>query len=325
MKRRRTESPCLERHSRRLSFVVAVWLAACGADGKVPPPDLSLDGGGDPASCGPGCPADSVCVDGACQALPTSCPCPLESYCDLASNSCKVGCLEDGQCAKGRYCDTATRSCRPGCRGDAECASPDSGTAHCKAHACVTTCNTGHHLCGAVCADNGAVATCGSACTPCPTPDHATPSCDGKACGYTCSAGWADCNGQAADGCERASTPVLCYQDKDGDGFGNQAVKQTFDCGSCPTGWTAKSDVFDCYDDNKDVFPGQTQFFCKPYTASNYDYDCDGKTTLQDGQYARAGSGPCYISFPMSMRCGETRSLPICLPGNYEDFTRCCR
>ncbi|MCC7538608.1 MAG: hypothetical protein IT379_20455 [Deltaproteobacteria bacterium] len=72
------------------------------------------------ASCA-GCRGDQVCVDGTCTDVPTSCPCPRESYCDLASSRCVVGCVEDTQCSRGRICVAETRSCQDGCRQDADC------------------------------------------------------------------------------------------------------------------------------------------------------------------------------------------------------------
>src|SRR5262245_27501175 len=40
-------------------------------------------GGTSPASCS-GCRSDQLCVNGACTDLPSQCPCPIESYCDLS-------------------------------------------------------------------------------------------------------------------------------------------------------------------------------------------------------------------------------------------------
>jgi hypothetical protein len=77
-----------------------------------------------------------ICSAGACVPLPAQCPCPRGSYCDLAANHCRVGCLSDGDCQRGTYCDTAQRSCAPGCRVDDDCPTAQS----CQAHACVDLC-----------------------------------------------------------------------------------------------------------------------------------------------------------------------------------------
>lgn len=321
---------------RWIGILAAVLLAACGSDGggqdggggtpgTMDMATSGADGGVGPVDCLPACPSGNVCANGACTPVPNSCPCPIESYCDLGSNACKVGCLGDAQCSKGRYCDTATRSCKVGCRVDGECQSPAGGVARCVSHTCATTCNAGNHQCGAACPANNDVATCGMSCSPCGTPPNATATCDGRACGFTCAAGYADCNNNAMDGCEHAVTPVDCYQDLDHDGYGNKMMKQSFPCGVCPTGWTPRADVFDCYDNSADVFPGQTKYFPKAYSGTNYDYNCNSMIEKEEGQYSKFSMGPCYIRFPTSTACGETVDLPICLPGNYEMFTRGCR
>jgi hypothetical protein len=48
-----------------------------------------------------------------------ACPCALESYCDLTTNTCKPGCTDDAQCKPGRTCDLATRACKDKCSGAA--------------------------------------------------------------------------------------------------------------------------------------------------------------------------------------------------------------
>jgi Cys-rich repeat protein len=72
-----------------------------------------------PSTCE--CASGQVCVDGSCAAVPESCPCPRESYCDIGADRCVVGCLGDGDCAAGRICIAASRTCTAGCRDDAAC------------------------------------------------------------------------------------------------------------------------------------------------------------------------------------------------------------
>ena len=83
---------------------------------------MSMVDGGDPTpkTC-TSCRADEVCVDGSCVTVPKNCPCPQESYCNLGTSMCVVGCLEDGNCATGRICDGVARKCAEGCRTDAAC------------------------------------------------------------------------------------------------------------------------------------------------------------------------------------------------------------
>lgn len=85
--------------------------------GVTPQPDA-----GGPKDC-TACLPNQVCVEGACVSVPASCPCPKETYCDLATTSCKVGCTSDTECSTGRICDTTKRVCFTGCRTDAACGS----------------------------------------------------------------------------------------------------------------------------------------------------------------------------------------------------------
>jgi hypothetical protein len=105
-----------------------------GGSGNVNvPPDLAL------VACMPACGANQVCHNGSCENLPGSCPCPMGAYCDLTSNTCKQGCLADGDCDAGQYCDTTTRACRPGCRSTADCRAMADVCAN---HVCGNSCGT---------------------------------------------------------------------------------------------------------------------------------------------------------------------------------------
>ncbi|MFU8807001.1 MAG: proprotein convertase P-domain-containing protein [Bradymonadaceae bacterium] len=68
-----------------------------------------------------GCTTNQVCVSGVCEDIPTSCPCPSETYCNLADDTCVVGCIDDTNCAANRICNSEQRECRDGCRLDEEC------------------------------------------------------------------------------------------------------------------------------------------------------------------------------------------------------------
>lgn len=67
------------------------------------------------------CAADQVCVQGECTDVPDMCPCPLETYCNLAENKCVIGCTSDAECDEGRICDAEKRECFVGCREDGDC------------------------------------------------------------------------------------------------------------------------------------------------------------------------------------------------------------
>src|SRR4051812_23521644 len=91
------QEPCPMRPTRALLLalvpLVAVALAACQspgdpageADGPVQSMDLSVAS----SECGH-CGEHELCMNKTCVALPATCPCPKESYCNLAANSCEV-------------------------------------------------------------------------------------------------------------------------------------------------------------------------------------------------------------------------------------------
>ena len=73
-----------------------------------------------PATC-EACGAAQVCIGGECTDVPDSCPCPVETYCDLIMNKCVIGCTKDEECDVGRICDPVARVCFAGCREDVDC------------------------------------------------------------------------------------------------------------------------------------------------------------------------------------------------------------
>lgn len=122
-----------------LSAAIACSFVACDGRTANPRPDRDsgsspgIDGGTTrPPNDGGGpdmtddcdaCRADQVCVSGACVDVPAECPCPPETFCDLSSNTCVRGCLDDTDCTTGRICFSDVRECREGCREDAQCGS----------------------------------------------------------------------------------------------------------------------------------------------------------------------------------------------------------
>lgn len=88
---------------------------------------------------------------------------------------------------------------------------------------------------------------------------------------------------------------VTCYRDEDGDGFGDEATTMMA-CG-CSDGWTQRSDLFDCFDRNSNVFPGQMEYSTTSYCpappgwaclaappearTTSYDYNCDGREQVR--------------------------------------------
>ena len=232
---------------RSLAFVAiigAVLAVACSTqsssvDATDPGPAHGANGAsgssGDPASanCNDSCGNAQVCSDGACVDLPKSCPCPLEAYCDLTSNACKVGCTAPTGCNAGRYCDLGTRSCKDGCgidrdcpaglfcdlaqhqcargcRVDPDCKQPTHGTVSCERGACSTKCETKFHACSGDCKSDTDATACGASCTACPTRTHATAACTTGACKSTCDRGFHDCAGACAASSDVATCGTSC-------------------------------------------------------------------------------------------------------------------
>src|SRR3954469_22077241 len=90
--------------------VALIWLPACGAKSGNGGGGTGGAGGSGPTDAGTdhpvamctGCLPTQVCLSGSCVDVPSSCPCPKETYCDLAKGSCVVGCTGDDQCDTGR-------------------------------------------------------------------------------------------------------------------------------------------------------------------------------------------------------------------------------
>jgi len=99
------------------------------------------------------------------------------------------------------------------------------------------------------------------------------------------------------------------YRDKDGDGFGDP--KHVVQACRAPAGYV--DNAKDCYDDNAQAYPGQTEFFYKDRGDGSFDYDCDGqaKKRIVDRAFCREkddGSGCSYASGWLQRkipRCGE--------------------
>jgi hypothetical protein len=98
---------------------VLLALASCGS--KAAQNGTPTDGGADGPPVCHGCGANQVCVSGQCLDVPSMCPCPKETYCDLGMGRCVIGCTSDDLCDTGRICLMDQRMCIAGCRGDTGC------------------------------------------------------------------------------------------------------------------------------------------------------------------------------------------------------------
>lgn len=165
--------------------------------------------GGSTGDCPGGCGDNAICVDGKCQSLPDSCPCPKGAYCDLAQNKCLPGCISNDDCSSGTVCDVLNKTCVPACSSDADCPADslcDPATSMCK----------GKLMLGAPC----------SSAAQCQSGFCVNQVCCDTACSGECQA----CSiaaGAATDGvCGSISPP---NQDMDGDGF----TGADGDCNDC--------------------------------------------------------------------------------------------
>ncbi len=215
--------------------------------------------------------------------LPKNCPCPPDSYCDLATNSCVAGCREDAHCSKGKYCDKAVSLCKVGCRSSADCSDDGNGCTDlaCTGGSCVHVPNK------APCADDGNSCTAdvcsGGTCT------H-PPANNGKLCGATKDCSDFRCqNGACAESFFKAGT--ACPDDKDVctsdtcDGAGSCKHATVPDGTTCPNtwgGWDAKCFKGVCY---------PKRYQCCGYSSLTYLEFSTGKTDTWDGTTSCGCSG----------------------------------
>ncbi|HEV8578209.1 MAG TPA: hypothetical protein VGX68_03925 [Thermoanaerobaculia bacterium] len=166
-------------------------------------------------------------------------------------------------------------------------------------------------------------------------------------CGYmlncgTCPGG-STCTADHRCICPDGKPPKVWYVDCDKDGFPpswatgpayfvESCAKPTVGPASCPQGsWTSgvpdAPRKTDCGDSSALARPGQTGFFQTGYTVdgvTSFDYDCDGKTTLEFGiptssTTCTADSGFCdgpvnYLNngLPATPPCGAWRQISFC-------------
>ena len=115
-----------------------------------------------------------------------------------------------------------------------------------------------------------------------------------------------------------AETPtVTCYSDQDEDGFGNPDTDTQRDGDSCPTGEVQNGD--DCYDQNDEVYPGQTNYSTSSRGDGSFDYNCNGTAdkeytkTYSGGTCEPRGSAPdCKWREPGNVSTGWQDSVPDC-------------
>lgn len=94
------------------------------------------------------------------------------------------------------------------------------------------------------------------------------------------------------------------FPDKDKDGFGDAAAAAVL-LASAPE---LVADNRDCYDQNKEVFPGQDKYFDAHRGDSSFDFNCDGKQERSEKQMeggCRRDGGPASNCYAMQGWVGE--------------------
>ena len=233
---------------------------------------------GAPPSC-TGCGANQVCVGGSCVDVPNECPCPMGSYCDLATNRCSIGCVADEHCDVGQICDTAARMCRAGCRDDASCGPGFI----CENLTCRAGCRVDMDCsAGQACVGNACAAGCR-------TSDECTVSgatCVGGAC--QCGAGESPCNGT----CVNTDTSEE-------------------HCGECNvpcTGGTCSGGSCSCAPDSK---------LCGTSCRKNLGESCSSSAECCDAEGEVCFTGLCrrpYQQCASSAECGPDMCYTYCTP-----------
>ena len=211
--------------------------------------------------------------------------CPCSSPGKLACNGnaqpvtliCSQGSWTLNQtCSGTNLCDSLVGTCQS---IDPLCQSATAGQTVCDGSASVVQCGADRVSHTMVKSCTGATPTCLNgdcvACVPATT----------RSCG-PCNDGTESCNSIGAWGgtCVGGSDTHVFYRDADADGYGNPTASVTV-CGAMPAGYVSNST--DCCDSDANAHPGQTAFFgtqdaCgSSQIPDGFDYNCDGKDTLE--------------------------------------------
>jgi hypothetical protein len=293
------------------------------------------------ASCTSGSARAAVSCDGmgACPAAPvTSC-----GGLACAGAVCKSSCAADTDCVGGTpYCNggkcQATKPLGRACASGSECAGGNCVNGVCCSTSSCPSCQACNLNNSGTCsnrASGAVVAGCAATSTNClvGTCDDAGACQVAKAgtdCGVckTCTASGTCANGyqgaQDPSGCSAAcqvcgngtcssTASMTCYQDLDGDGYGNPGVSFS-NCGPCPAGSVTNNK--DCNDDPTKsgamVYPGQTGWFSVANPVAGFDYDCSGSTEKQPNQL---GPSDCGVT---TATCSDASGMciPTCISSN---------
>ncbi len=256
-----------------------------------------LGGASASATCAGTCDGKSAC---AFPDATTSCGNPMCA----AGKQTTYGCGGDGTCSspKQKSCGNYTcgsTACRTSCTSDTQCAS----TAWCQANKCVAKiadggscggnnqCTSGHCI-GGVCCH-----------TSCAAPN-------------SCATGTCLCNGVS---CASGHSCIMWYLDQDDDKHGASSSHDKPGCDdqqpSDVNGHHYVQSNDDCYDNNINAYPGQTQYFPGDRGDGSYDYNCDGNETTKylakNGAFGTATCHDCGVHPNVGTNCLSCGSSPI--------------
>ena len=102
----------------------------------------------------------------------------------------------------------------------------------------------------------------------------------------------------------------IWYRDADGDGYGDR--QSSLRSPKAPPDHVANA--LDCFDRNRDARPGQTKYFADHRGDGSFDYDCDGRASVE--REVLAGGCKKLTRFGIPIRCwadaGWQGAVPAC-------------
>jgi hypothetical protein len=278
--------------------------------------------------------AETVCRSATCTNGPNSAAQTSSASCDGAG-SCGAGVTA----ACGIYMCAAGGVCATACAGDFDCEggySCQSGACQAKGGTAAPCSATSQCAAGLTCKDGVCCETaCADVCRACNLPGQAghcvvvasvddPDSCPADT--RTCDASGA-CKLKSQQACTTAAdcaagTCTTLYPDADGDSFGDRTAtvangKAKQICGGVAGGgWvTSNNDCCDAGDTNQLVHPGQTAWFTTPGPCGiQFDYDCDGMTTMQYPASGQCSTTACSAGFVAAVACGAMGDFQACDP-----------
>src|SRR5258708_5121308 len=143
---------------------------------------------------------DAAAVEGSVEAAagdrPMEDAAGLDAVAETSPDASSDAAAEDLEASVGSDASEGDGSCSNACPV------PRYGRAVCDDAQCGIACDPGYHDCGGVCADDFALGSCGTSCSPCATRANEVASCDGQSCSYACTPNRGDCDGDPTNGCE---------------------------------------------------------------------------------------------------------------------------